>query len=360
MRFQSVLMVGITSLVAAACGPEVVDRAEVRTGPFISEIEIAQGGIYDPDIVKIQCNELADALMDLASPEQEITAGAWSRIDKIYHTQGKKQIRIVPIYIERELAKRPKHDAKWLGQQGRLMKAAAMLEVGDKRSWESAVAEMLQYGEDGQRFLVAQMVRRLDARNPSVADMAQVTLMDVASDEAIDSLIAAMYVETHDGVGVFPRRVAETLAGIGVTAVPQMLATFSPGGTYAAPTGKSWKLRKFLVKALGDIGDMRAVPIFVKDLEQCSKLDDDSRFLYEQYLLTALGRLYDIARRRIDQSESNEVLDPALMKTAVDATLKVWKRCPDHAKQARGALFSMTKEVYDTPDKPFSKESSGK
>jgi len=327
-------------------------------GPKVDEYDVTQEQVDQKQIdrfLRARCLTLGRALSQLTTDDAQLRELAENDIaalldsDNARIAQAAQQAEldraagrepkaasglVVPRYIAAMLREpKEKWDNRWLAIQGQLLQLTYRLETLDLDTWKVTIGQMMQLGSEGRQNLAVQMVLRLRLAHPEFRDYAKDVLVGFVPEEAVEPLIAATHVDIHDQPGVFPRQTASVLAQIGKKAVPQILEVFKArDGTHLPGSDGNWKVRRYLIDALGQIGDAEAVDVLITELESCKFKGDDRRFLYASVIVQALGKIKD--------------------KRAVPAIVKEWKRYADPSEfveTARPALFLLTRKIYSHP-----------
>jgi HEAT repeat protein len=331
------------------------DATNRRFGPKVSEYDVTQEQFDQEQVARFlrtRCLTLGRALTQLASSEKEIrelaeqdvmsllerdnaTIAAAARARGRPVTPNEVSGLIVPRFIANALREpRKDWDVKWLALQGTLLQLAYEFEGMDLNTWKLAIGQYMKLGKEGREALAVQMVIRLRLANVIFRDYAADVLVKMVPDEAVEPLVIATHVDMHDMPGVFPRLTSSVLAQIGKKAVPTIHGIFkSADGKHSPANDGNWKVRRYLIDALGEIGDAESVDLLVTELETCSFKVPVRRDLYGSVIVQALGRIRD--------------------KRAVPAIVKEWRRYElpsDFLTTARPALFLILGRVYSTPN----------
>lgn len=321
-------------------------------GPIVDAYDLTEEQFDEKRLdrfLRTRCIDLGGALVQLASPEKELSElgesmvqghlesdrGTVARFVAAGRSSQSASGLIVPRYIAHHL-RLPKGewDRDWLARQGRLLQLSYNLETLDVDLWTDAVKKMLAVGDDGKHYLATQMVMRLRLADVKFRDFAKDILVRYVPDEAVDPLILATHVELANQPGMFPREAASTLALIGKSAVPKIVAVFSgTDGKYVPASDDIWKSRRYLIEALGEIGDPSATDLLVRELDTMKFKSEIRRDLYASVIVESMGKTRD--------------------KRAIPAIVKEWKRYADPSEFveiARPALRRITLKIYSDPD----------
>lgn len=331
------------------------DDTNRRFGPKIHEYDVTQEQVDQQQVdrfLRTRCLTLGRALTQLGSEDKEIrdlaeqdirsllerdnaTIAAASRAQKRQLTANEVSGLIIPRYIAGALREpRETWDVRWLALQGTLLQLAHEFESMDLNTWKLAIGQYMKLGKEGRESLAIQMVIRLRLANVIFRDYASDVLVKMVPDEAVDPLIVATHVDLHDMPGVFPRLTSSVLAQIGKKSVPAIHNVFKARDGKHLPGGDgNWKVRRFLIDALGEIGDPDSIDVLATELDTCSFKSSLRRDLYGSVIVQALGRIKD--------------------KRAVPTIIKEWRRYDTPAEfveTARPALFLILGRVYSSPN----------
>ncbi len=330
---------------------ELKDEKPFLSGINITESLVLEEAGYDSEkyeeFLNLRCFVLGSALVDLSSEHPELQASARDTIENLM-ARDRERIaasaaqgntyhsgRLVPRYIYKELEKpEGKQDIRWLSQQGLFLQIAHDFETFFPEAWERAAIELSTFQKPGREFLVAQMIKRLAMGKAEFVSLAQTLLSRYAPEEAHAPLVDACHLRLGNQASVFSRRAAQTLVLIGSPAISSITKVFYDSrGSFLPTHSGNWQTRRHLVWALGEIGDSEAFEILDQDLSNLSFDNDDSRYLYTQVLITALGNLPD--------------------QRALEPIARAWKQepFPDDLKEvAQAALENLTGKRYEHPD----------